>query len=58
MIWEDTPLREISERLESIGVRSTVFGPCAGTPPSGDYLSVMEENVQALRLVFAAESTP
>ena len=54
MIWESTPLREVGERLESIGIRSVVFDPCANTPPSGDFLSVMSDNVQALRLVFAA----
>jgi zinc transport system substrate-binding protein len=54
MIWEDTPLPEIRERLESVGIRSAVFDPCANTPPSGDFLSVMNDNVQALRLVFAA----
>jgi zinc transport system substrate-binding protein len=56
MIWEDTPLPEMSQRLESIGIRSVVFDPCANTPPSGDFLSVMGENLQALRLVFAASS--
>jgi zinc transport system substrate-binding protein len=56
MIWEDTPLRQIRERLEPIGIRSAVFDPCANTPPSGDFLSMMEKNLQALRLVFAADS--
>jgi zinc transport system substrate-binding protein len=56
MIWEGTPLLETSRRLESIGIRSVVFDPCANTPPSGDFLSVMGENLQALRLVFAATS--
>jgi zinc transport system substrate-binding protein len=58
MIWEDAPLRQISERLESVGIRSVVFDPCANIPPSGDFLSMMEENLQALRLVFAADSPP
>ena len=56
MIWEETPLPQISERLESIGIRSVVFDPCATTPASGDFLSVMDENLEALRLVFAADS--
>ena len=49
MIWESTPLPEVVERLESIGIRSVVFDPCANTPSGGDFLSVMSENVQALR---------
>jgi zinc transport system substrate-binding protein len=52
MIWEDTPQPQIVERLESIGIRSVVFDPCANAPESGDYLSVMRENVKALRLVY------
>lgn len=55
MIWENTPLPQVSERLESVGIRSVVFDPCANTPASGDFLSMMEKNVQALRQVFAAE---
>ena len=58
MIWEDTPLAEVRDRLESLGVRSAVFDPCANTPPDGDFLSVMEENVRALRLVFGTASAP
>jgi zinc transport system substrate-binding protein len=58
MIWEDTPLPQVSERLESMGIRSAVFDPCASTPPSGDFLSVMEENLEALRLVFAPDRPP
>lgn len=52
MVWEDTPLPQISGRLESIGIRSVVFDPCAGTPSSGDFLSVMEQNLEAIRLVY------
>ena len=55
MIWEDTPLRQIRERLASIGIRSAVFDPCANTPPSGDFLSVMEKNLEALRLAFTPD---
>ncbi len=58
MIWEGSPLPEIRQRLESLRVRSVVFDPCARTPPSGDFLAVMEKNTQALRAVFAADSAP
>ncbi|MCP4901312.1 MAG: zinc ABC transporter substrate-binding protein, partial [bacterium] len=49
MIWEGTPLPQVIERLESVGIRSVVFDPCANTPESGDYLSVMNKNLEALR---------
>jgi zinc transport system substrate-binding protein len=58
MIWEDTPLPPISERLESLGIRSVVFDPCANVPSSGDFLSTMERNLRALQLVFAANGPP
>ena len=58
MIWEDTPLAEVRDRLESLGVRSAVFDPCANTPPSGDFFSVMEKNLEALRLIFGTASAP
>jgi len=56
MIWEDTPLPQISERLESLGIRSVVIDPCAVTPIEADFLSVMDRNLQALRLVFAIDN--
>ena len=52
MIWEGTPLPQVSERLESIGIRSAVFNPCGNTPESGDFLSVMKENLEGLRVVY------
>ena len=55
MIWEDAPLPEISGRLESIGVGSVVYDPCAGGPASGDFPSLMEENVRGLHRAFASE---
>lgn len=58
MIWEATPLPETRDRLESAGVRSAVFDPCATRPPSGDFLSIMKGNVETLRRVFALDGTP
>ena len=55
MIWEGPPLPETIERLESMGVRSVVFDPGASAPESGDFLSTMTRNVEALRRVFATE---
>ena len=40
------------ERLEAVGIHSVVFDPCANIPESGDYLSVMKKNLEALRFVF------
>ena len=49
MIWEDMPTPEIVAKLEERGVDVAVFRPCANTPESGDYMTVMRENVEAMR---------
>ncbi len=52
MIWEAEPSAEIVARLETRGIRSIVFDPCAGPPSEGDFLTVMKKNVVALRRVY------
>jgi zinc transport system substrate-binding protein len=52
MIWEGKPMKESVERLKSIGVDSLVFDPCGNTPDQGDFLSVMRQNVENLKLAF------
>ena len=53
MIWEEKPLQESVQRLKKLGVSSVVFNPCANTPDSGDFLSVMKQNIENLRPVFS-----
>jgi zinc transport system substrate-binding protein len=43
MIWEAAPQRETLHRLDSLGISSVVFAPCANTPETGDWLSAMFE---------------
>ena len=52
MIWESQPLPEVVEELERLGVESIVFDPCGNLPDSGDFMSVMRENVSSLEQVF------
>ncbi|MDH3884721.1 MAG: zinc ABC transporter substrate-binding protein [Desulfobacterales bacterium] len=52
MVWEGEPMKETVERLLSIGVNSLVFNPCGNTPDQGDFLSVMRQNVDNLKLAF------
>jgi zinc transport system substrate-binding protein len=52
MIWEGEPARESVAKLEAIGVKSLVFDPCGNVPDSGDFLSVMTANVEALEKAF------
>jgi zinc transport system substrate-binding protein len=52
MIWEGEPIGESVERLKSIGVNSLVFNPCGNVPDRGDFLTVMRQNVENLKLAF------
>ena len=48
MIWEGKPLPESVEILNKAGLKSLVFLLCGGKPESGDFLSVMKENIATL----------
>lgn len=48
MIWEGEPAKESVEKLKALGLDSVVFSPCANSPATGDFLSVMRDNVAAM----------
>ena len=52
MIWEGEPLEETRAQLAERGVQSVIFAPCGNRPESGDFLTVMRQNVDNLRPVF------
>jgi zinc transport system substrate-binding protein len=52
MIWEGEPNPESVMKLRSIGVDSLVFDPSSNVPEKGDFLSIMWQNVENLRLAF------
>jgi zinc transport system substrate-binding protein len=52
MIWEAEPIKKSAEILESTGVNSIVFDPCGNVPEEGDFISVMQKNVENLEMVF------
>ena len=49
MLWEGEPAVETVKKLENLGVKSIVFSPCSNAPTGGDFLSVMEENINRLK---------
>ena len=59
MFWEDTPLHSVQQKLEDLGVKSFVFNPAGNTPHEGDYFSVMEQNLLAVKQAsaFVSESS-
>lgn len=48
MIWEGSPRQETVIRLREMGIESVVFNPCGNVPESGDYLTVMRENLNEI----------
>ncbi len=51
MIWEGPPLARTVERLEAMGVRSVVFDPAGNRPEAGDFLTVMDANIENIRTI-------
>ncbi|MFN3167854.1 MAG: metal ABC transporter substrate-binding protein [Phycisphaeraceae bacterium] len=49
MIWEGEPASESIALLGEIGVASVVVDPCGNRPDTGDWLSVMRQNVENLK---------
>jgi zinc transport system substrate-binding protein len=52
LIWEGKPIKESVERLKAVGVDSLVFDPCGNTPGQGDFISVMQQNIENLKRAF------
>lgn len=56
MLWEDVPRAESSRQLAELEVDSLVFSPCFARPREGDFLSVMNSNVEAIEKLFGTAS--
>ena len=52
MVWEGDPIEASVEKLAAVGVGSFVFDPCGNTPEEGDFLTVMNANVESLRAAY------
>jgi zinc transport system substrate-binding protein len=48
MIWEAASTDEIKNKLADLDIKYIVFNPAAGRPNSGDFLSVMSQNIAGL----------
>ncbi len=55
LLWEAEPLPEARTRLEKLGLRSVVFDPGSRRPATGDWLSVMQANVERLESALLRE---
>jgi zinc transport system substrate-binding protein len=49
MIWEEAPLDSVKEKLAQMSISIVVFNPAGNVPATGDYFSVMEQNILGVR---------
>ncbi|NOQ76490.1 MAG: zinc ABC transporter solute-binding protein [Methylococcaceae bacterium] len=52
MLWEGVPAVETVSKLEELGIKSIVFTPVANSPETGDFLSIMHENIARLKTII------
>jgi zinc transport system substrate-binding protein len=52
MVWEDKPLASSISFLQEKQIKSVVFNPCGNIPQSGNFLTVMKDNLIELEKVF------
>ncbi len=57
MLWEDTPVAEIADRLKSLEVEVVVFRPCGNAPNEGDFLTEMRANIARLERSIAKQES-
>ena len=53
MLWEDTPIHSIAQRLEERGVQVVVFRPQGGPTKNEGFLEVMQDNLKSLEGIQA-----
>lgn len=53
MLWEGTPTEQTAAKLGELGVKVVVFEPAGNRPEAGDFLSVMQENIERLQAALA-----
>lgn len=51
MLWEGEPLEATILGLEDLGVGSLLFDPCANTPSSGDFMTIMNANAGSFETI-------
>ena len=49
MLWEDSPNSETVKKLTELNIELRVFNPCANKPVDGDFLSIMNNNINNLK---------
>jgi len=53
MLWEQQPLSTVEQKLKGMGIGTVVFDPCSNRPAQGDFLGVMQRNIESLKQAYA-----
>ncbi len=54
-IWEGEPLAASMAKVKELGLESVVFDPCGSKPGSGNWLTVMKDNLANLQKMVGGE---
>ncbi|MEY4483227.1 MAG: hypothetical protein RL693_679 [Verrucomicrobiota bacterium] len=54
-VWEGTPMEQSVEKLKILGLESVTFAPCGNKPESGNWLSVMKDNLANIQKITEPE---
>ena len=52
MVWEAAPLTKSAKSLNKLSIHNQIFSPCFATPQHGDFLSVMQQNLKNMSIIF------
>ena len=52
MLWEGPPMIEITNRLNKMNLQTVIFDPCANKSGSGDFITVMQANLDQLERAY------
>jgi hypothetical protein len=56
MLWEAEPLPATADRLRGLGITPVVFATGAAPPPAGDYLDLMNGNLERVNRLESADA--
>ena len=52
MIWEDQPNAKTVAKLQSLGIESIILNPLDHIAKNGDFIEIMQKNIQILNRVY------
>jgi len=52
MVWEDRPMDKTVKRLTELGISVITLKPCMNVPEEGDFISVMQSNIDELAMAY------